>query len=510
MQSLFRILLLSLALCLLSVNADAAKRKKQPADTVGLHCRGVMETFAKVSEGIEQRLEFYASEGMTHYFYCPTDDKYCNRWGWKFLYNDSDRHAVRDLNTLCAKKGLDFVWTVNPGSRYQWNADDYKFLLDKLVIMYYNGIRSFAVSFAENVGDHQAVRDSLMKDFVATRPEEVSLFMINDIPAAEYPAEGYTAAESLMKGYHFDEDFISRAKAANAMICNVSSLDEFAKLAVIAVADCAKGPKNYSADESMADAIKTLHGDIRDAFITFLRHTGKVDESSGVQTFKLDEWTAEMSDSLYREFDRIEKVPGKIRSCSGTEIIDALDPWLVQFGRLGTRGKNVLRCMDYYKRGELREFWLTYVSSIITDDELREYGLHPVGEYKLHPFCIEAMEALKEGFAAMLTGKTVLHNLASTLYAAPNPALDSDFGTSIPSNGHIEFAIPAEANTCHLLTGNLPEGKTIIFRQLRTDGSLVAEFVLKSPYSTFDIKQGAVKVDILGDVQVYENIFVYL
>ena len=503
-------MLLSLALFLLSLNADAAKRKKQPADTVGLHCRGVMETFAKVPEGIDRRLEFYASEGITHYFYCPADDKYCNRWGWKFLYNDSERHAVRNLNALCAKKGLDFVWTLNPGSRYQWNADDYKFLLDKLVMMYYNGIRSFAVNFADNVGDHQAVRDSLNKHFVATRPEEVSLFMINDIPVVHYPSEGYTAAETLMKGYHFDADFICKAKSSNAMICNISSSDEFAKLAVIAVADCSKDPRDYSADESMADAIKTLHGEVREAFITFLRHTGKVEESSGVQIFKLEDWTAEMSDSLYREFDRIEKVPEKIRGCSGSEIIDALDPWLVQFGRLGTRGKNILRCMDYYKRGELREFWLAYVSSIITEEEKREYNFHPVGESKLHPFCIDAMEALKEAFASMLTGKTVLHNLASTLYAAPSPALDSDFGTSIPSEGHIEFAIPADANTCHLLTGRLPEGKTIIFRQLRTDGSLVAEFVLKSPYSTFDIKQGAVKVDILGDVQVYENIFVYL
>jgi hypothetical protein len=146
----------------------------------------------------------------------------------------------------------------------------------------------------------------------------------------------------------------------------------------------------------------------------------------------------------------------------------------------------------------------------MTPDEIASYRQYPVGATKLYPFCEEAMTAMKEGFTSVLTGKSVLHNLATTLYAAPNAALDSDFTTSVHTNGHLEFAIPAEANTCCLLTGTLPEGKRVIFRQIRTDGSLVAEFIVKSPYTRFDIKEGAVKVDILGDVEVYENIFVYL
>jgi hypothetical protein len=74
----------------------------------------------------------------------------------------------------------------------------------------------------------------------------------------------------------------------------------------------------------------------------------------------------------------------------------------------------------------------------------------------------------------------------------------------------MEFAIPAQANTCHLLTGPLPQGRRILFRQLGTDGSLVAEFIVRSPYTTFNLKNGAVKVDVLGDVEIYETIFVDL
>jgi len=491
-------------------NADAASRKKQPADTIGLGCRGVMESFPKIAEGIDERLDFYVGEGLTHYFYSPSDDRYCNRWGWKFLYNDSDRHAVRRLNALCQEKGLEFVWTLTPGSNYGWTQADYKFLFDKLVMMYYNGLRSFAVDFSGNEGNRHAVRDSLVKDFVMTRPEKVSLYMIDDMPMVEYPSSGATAVETLMRGYHFDDAFLSKAEETDAMLCNLYSCDEFAKLAVVATADCSRNPSEYSPDDSMADAIRILDDDIRDAFMTFLSHTGAVDESKEVSTFELDDWTAEKAAALFQEFDRIEKVPDVFREESDSEIIDALRPWFVEFGRLGTRGKRVLKCMEYYKSGNIGEFWLAYISSQVTPKEMEEYAAHPVGENKLHPFCIRSMEQMKEGFASMLTGDTALHNLASTLYDDAGAASDSDFATSVSTGGYMEFAIPASANTCHLLTGELKDGERVIFRQLGTDGRLIAEFVVKSPFTAFDIKDGAVKVDVLGNVDIYETIFVYL
>ena len=83
-----------------------------------------------------QRLEFYHQQGLTHYFYGPSADRYCNRWGWKFIYNDSDRHQIRSFVNICRSKGLEFVWTVNPGPDYAWDEADYDFLLNKLVMMY--------------------------------------------------------------------------------------------------------------------------------------------------------------------------------------------------------------------------------------------------------------------------------------------------------------------------------------------------------------------------------------
>jgi hyaluronoglucosaminidase len=501
------ILLFSLISCFL---ADAAKPGRQPVDTAGLFCRGVMETFPKVADNIEERLDFYRDKGLTHYFYCPSDDRYCNRWGWKILYNDSERHSLRQLRDLCQKKKMEFVWTVNPGERYDWKPQDYKHLLDKLILMYYDGYRSFAVDFTDHPGNHHAVRDSLDKHFVKAMKHKVSLYMIDDMPQVDYPSDGQTAVHSLMKGYHFSDSFRSLAKSASAILCNISTYDDFAKFAVVATADCAKDPRKYSADHSLADAIELLDGNVRDAFLTFLNHTGEDEESAGIEVFSLDTWSKDKSDALYDEFDRIEKVPSVIGANLETGVLEALKPWFVEFGRLGTRGKKVLKAMEYFKQGNIRDFWTTYLSSIISQQELAEYKIHPVGSQKLHPFYVASMNELKQSFTEMLTGGRGFRNLASTLSDKSNAALDSDFATFVSSEGHTEFAIPADANTCHLLLGPLPEGKRLFFRQIKTDGSLVAEYVVKSPSMTFDIKTGAVKVDVIGDVDIYECIFVSL
>ena len=88
--------------------------------------------------------------------------------------------------------------------------------------------------------------------------------------------------------------------------------------------------------------------------------------------------------------------------------------------------------------------------------------------------------------------------------------MDVDFHTFTSSAGRIEYEVPPGTNTCRVLTGRIPEDQTVFFRQLDAKGKLVAEFVLKSPYMEFDIKDGAVMVDVLGEVDIYETIFVYL
>ena len=110
-----------------------------------------MESFRSVNDGLEERLQSYAKSGVTHYYYCPSDDKYCNRWGWKFLYGDMERKDLKKCKALCIAKGIDFVWTVNPSDSYSWSKQDFDLLLNKLIIMYYDGVRNFALRRPEGI-----------------------------------------------------------------------------------------------------------------------------------------------------------------------------------------------------------------------------------------------------------------------------------------------------------------------------------------------------------------------
>lgn len=468
----------------------ADRRKTEVEDLNVLKVRGVMESYKSVSEGLVSRLEMYAEAGLTHYFYCPTDDKYCNRWGWKFVYNDTERHALRTYISLCQSKSMDFVWTVNVSDNYKWTREDYEHLLNKLVIMYYNGVRNFAVLFPDEPSVIAPTAKLLNLDFTAKVPENVNVFIINDIPVVQYPSES-DVAKTLMKGYHFDSDFKAKALSSGAVLCRLTLSDAFVGIPLAAAMDYASDPEKYQPDRCIAEGIADMSDEVKEAFLTFLRHTGGVDESADVNTFAYDEWTSQKGEELYLEFDRIEKVPSILESAAGSSIMDALRPWLVEFGRLGTRGKKVLECIRHYNGNDIGAFWISFMENRMTEEEILSYRFYPVGGNKLQPFCENAMKGMLDAFAARLN-------------------VDSDLRSSVSSAGHIEYRIPQSAVACRLLTGRLPENETVLFRQIAADGSLVAEFVVKSPYTEFDLKKGAVKVDVLGDVDIYETIFVYL
>ena len=473
---------------------SAQRRKVQEDDGYTLKVRGVMEAFPSVTDGFEDRLVSYAKSGVTHYFYCPSDDRYCNRWGWKFLYSDKERNDLRKCKALCSKSGIAFVWTVNPSDSYSWKKEDYDFLLNKLIIMYYDGIRDFAVRFPSDDSMISATLAALQQDFVAKMPQPVTLHVINHIPAVMYPSES-DIPNTLMKGYHFDDKFKSDALAAGSILCKLTLNDEFSGIPIAAAMDYAQDPDAYQPDKSIAEGVDAMHGDVKDAFLTFLSHTGGVDESVGVETFTLENWSAEKAAALYAEFDRIEKVPSKLQNAAGTAIMEALAPWLYEFGKLGTRGKNVIDCISYFKEGNVDKFWISYIENMMTPEEQISYSCYPVGEDKLQPFCEGIIKEMIDSFSSTLTG---------------GAKVKVDFSTYTSSTGRVEYKIPSHANTCRLLTGRLPENETVIFRQLDTKGGLVAEFVVSSPYTEFDLKQGSIKVDVLGEVDIYETIFVYL
>ena len=56
--------------------------------------------------------------------------------------------------------------------------------------------------------------------------------------------------------------------------------------------------------------------------------------------------------ALREEFDRVEKAPEEIENgCINRALFKELQPWLIEFGKLGTRGKQALELMRIYRAG---------------------------------------------------------------------------------------------------------------------------------------------------------------
>lgn len=504
--------LLSVALMsLLSVASGSSAAQNE----IPLRLRAVMESLKMddvKAENSSERLDFYSSCGLHAYFYAPTDDPSRTAKGWKFLYPDRDRKHLLELMEACRGKGLEFVWTIDPSDGYSWTEADYDYLKNKLVIMYHAGVRSFALSLTGDSAsshDPREIYARLQKDFVAGRREPVTLYLLNSCTVVDYPSSSRDP-RVLMQGVVLEKDVRESAVSTSSIICNMKERSELSKLAVIAIADFASSPDGYDPVKARQRAVEMLVPEVKDAYLTFLRHSSGVDGSSGVGTFTLKDYSEQKAEALKKEFERVAAVRGIMKNCASTELLKELEPWLVEFEKLGLRGVRAIECIDHYLRGDLGRFWISYIGNLMSEADKAAYDAHKCGEAVLQPFYENIMSELTEAFTRIMTGKSALASRPVKPTPLTAGALDSDFSTSVQVNGRMEVVIPPEADICHILTGALPDGEMVFLRQLGADGKLIAEFIVKSPYMSMELKKGAAKIDILGNVEVFETIFVSL
>ena len=502
-------LLASLALltCVAAGNASAQ-------DNGALRVRGVMESLDMEdvrTVNSQLRLDFYASCGLNTYFYAPSDDVSRSAKGWRFLYPERDRKNLLELMNACHERNMEFVWTIDPGNSYGWNTQDYELLKNKLVVMYHAGVRSFALAFSgvdALPSRMKQLKDRLMTEFVAQRRESVTLALMDEYTIVDYPPQG-GGPKALMRGIVLDDDVRADAVRSSSIVCRMKERSELSKLSIMSVADFASYPATYDESVSTEKAVESLAPEVKDAYLTFIKHSFGENKSEGVETFALAGYTKEKADSLMAEFRRIAAVPGIMEKCASKELLVELKPWLTEFGKLGKRGIKVLECLQHYIDGDLGSFWIAYIGNLMSAEDIAAYAAYKSGTLKMQPFYETMTEDLINAFTKRMTGE------GSVVSPSRSPAdvfsaVDSDFSTSIHVEGRAVLAIPAKATHCHLLTGPLPSDRSVFLRQIASDGSLVAEFVVRSPYMSMELKKGAVKVDILGNVDVFETIFVYL
>ena len=153
-------------------------------DWPDLKYRGVVEGFYGEPWSHEVRLsliDFYGRNKMNCYLYGPKDDTYHSSPDWRLPYPGPESENIRELVEACKKNRVDFIWAIHPGKDIKWNEEDYRNLVNKFEMMYYLGVRSFALFFDDISGEgtnpvkQTELINRLVKDFVKKRKDVTNL-----------------------------------------------------------------------------------------------------------------------------------------------------------------------------------------------------------------------------------------------------------------------------------------------------------------------------------------------
>lgn len=187
---------------------------------------------------------------------------------------------------------------------------------------------------------------------------------------------------------------------------------EASKLALYGVSDYTWNIAAYNPIDNWERGIAMLVPGAAEAYRTFAIHscdteTGyRRDESWETETFRVGKYTGEQYEALLNEFEKIEKVPAQMEAgCTNRALFDELRPWLVEFGKLGTRGRKTFEVIKRYEAGDPAGFWSGYIENCMNREERKSYDAHKSGTLKLQPFYEKAMDDMIYGFFTSLTGK---------------------------------------------------------------------------------------------------------
>lgn len=228
-----------------------------------------------------------------------------------------------------------------------------------------------------------------------------------------FPVTDY-ARHILMQGPVYGLSTQLSNKDLCGIVSNPMEHGEASKLALYGVADYSWNIAAYNPIDNWERALVEMMPEAHEAYRTFAIHscdteTGyRRDESWETQTFRLNNWSDELADKLWKEYDRVENVPNEIeKGCTNTALLKELRPWLSEFGKLGTRGKNAIEIARIYRSGaDNSAFWNKYIQNMMTADEQKAYEAHKSGTMKLQPFYENMMDDMAYGFLQKLTGET--------------------------------------------------------------------------------------------------------
>ena len=147
----------------------------------------------------------------------------------------------------------------------------------------------------------------------------------------------------------------------------------------------------------------------------------------------------------------------------------------------------LLESMDLFNEGDIPGFWVRYANNMMSDRDMDAYLAHPSGTERLQPYY-----------------ETMVRELVDAFYHEHQDKVEYEH---IPGEGVDTYIAPLEAGYCHLILDN-PQEKEVIVRLSDAEGRYTAEFCIETSYLEFELKADAVKVEVIGDVDILETVFV--
>lgn len=228
-----------------------------------------------------------------------------------------------------------------------------------------------------------------------------------------YPVQDYVR-NFILQGPAYGLDTSLTKDDVCGVISNPMEHGEASKLALYGVADYAWNIANYNPIDNWERGLNELAPEAKDAYRTFAIHSCDTengyrrDESWETKTFRIANWNDAAAQALKAEFEKIEKVPTEMeQGCENKALLQELRPWLVEFGKLGTRGKHTIELGQIFRSGKSdADFWSKYIQNLMSKEDRKNYEAHKSGTLKLQPFYENAMDDMSHEFLKKLLGTT--------------------------------------------------------------------------------------------------------
>lgn len=228
-----------------------------------------------------------------------------------------------------------------------------------------------------------------------------------------YPVQDYVR-NFILQGPAYGLDTSLTKDDVCGVISNPMEHGEASKLALYGVADYAWNIANYNPIDNWERGLNELAPEAKDAYRTFAIHSCDTengyrrDESWETKTFRIADWNDAAAQALKAEFEKIEKVPTEMeQGCENKALLQELRPWLVEFGKLGTRGKHTIELGQIFRSGKSdADFWSKYIHNLMSKEDRKNYEAHKSGTLKLQPFYENAMDDMSHEFLKKLLGST--------------------------------------------------------------------------------------------------------